>query len=68
MKNLSATWPACAPRTTDMKAHGGWRIEGGPGHWRWIAPAKPPSAGAIARTRKVAAAKTMARRNNPLRT
>ena len=32
----------------DMKTHGGWRLRGGPGHWGWIPPAQPPSAGRIA--------------------
>jgi hypothetical protein len=50
-----------------LKTHGGWRIEGGPGHWRWIAPAKPPGAGFIKRASKVAAAKAKARRDKPLR-
>jgi hypothetical protein len=46
----------------DMKTHGGWRLSGGPGHWRWIPPRNPPSAGRIARSRKVAAAKAQARK------
>jgi hypothetical protein len=46
----------------DMKTHGGWRLSGGPGHWRWIPPRNPPSAGRIARSRKVAAAKAKARK------
>jgi hypothetical protein len=52
-----------------LKTHGGWRIEGGPGHWRWIAPKNPPSAGFIKRASKVAAAKGQARRarDKPLR-
>ena len=50
-----------------MKTSGGWRIEGGPGHWRWIAPQNPPSAGFITRASKVAAAKAKARRDKPLR-
>jgi len=39
-----------------------WRLalEGGPGHWRWVGPADPPSAGRIARNRKVATAKAKA--------
>ena len=35
-------------------------MEGGPGRWRWIAPAHPKSAGYIARARKLAAAKAKA--------
>jgi len=45
------------PAHHDMKTHGGWKITGKPGKWMWIPPARPPSAGAIARTRRVAAAK-----------
>jgi hypothetical protein len=56
-------------RHHNMKTHGGWRIEGGPGRWRWIAPKNPPSAGFIKRAGKVAAAKGKARRtrDKPLR-
>ena len=25
-----------------LKTHSGYRIEGGPGHWRWIAPERAP--------------------------
>jgi hypothetical protein len=58
------------PAHHDMKTHGGWKITGGPGHWHWIAPPKPPDAGAIARTKKVAVAKAKGRaqRNGPQRT
>jgi hypothetical protein len=49
------------PQCHDMKTHGGWRLEGKPGSWRWIAPAHPKSAGSIARARKLAAAKSKAR-------
>jgi hypothetical protein len=57
------------PEHHDLKTHGGWRIEGGPGRWRWIAPENPPSAGFIKRAGKVAAAKAKARRarDKPLR-
>jgi hypothetical protein len=48
------------PEHHDLKTYGGWRLEGGPGHWRWIAPAHPKSAGYIARARKLAAAKAAA--------
>ena len=53
-----------------LKTHGGWRIEGKPGAWKWVAPDRPKSAGAISRARKVAAAKAKAtrERNNPRRT
>lgn len=56
------------PEHHDLKTYGGWRLEGGPGHWKWIAPAHPKSAGAIARARQLAAAKGKARRNGPLQT
>ena len=45
------------PEHHALKTYGGWRIEGGPGTWKWIAPADPKSAGFIARARKLAAAK-----------
>ena len=54
------------PEHHDLKTHGGYRLEGGPGHWKWIAPLHPKSAGAIARAKKVAVAK--ANRNKPRRT
>jgi hypothetical protein len=50
----------------DMKTNGGWRIMGRPGNWRWVPPEKPPSAGRIARTRRLTA--TKAKRNLPRRT
>jgi hypothetical protein len=58
------------PEHHALKTHGGWRIEGKPGAWKWIAPARPKSAGAISRARKVAAAKAKAtrERNKPRRT
>jgi len=40
-----------------LKTDGGWRLEGGPGNWQWVAPAKPPTAQQMARARKVAVAK-----------
>ncbi len=46
----------CGPHHA-MKTHGGWRLGGGPGEWTWTPPARVPSAGAIARARKVAAAR-----------
>jgi hypothetical protein len=54
------------PAHHDMKTNGGWRIMGRPGHWRWVPPEKPPTAGRIARTRRLTAAK--AKRNLPRRT
>jgi hypothetical protein len=58
------------PEHHALKTYGGWRLEGGPGHWKWIAPAHPKSAGFIARARQLAAAKAKAKanRNNPRRT
>jgi hypothetical protein len=58
------------PEHHALKTHGGWRLEGKPGNFRWIAPAHPKSAGAISRARKVAAAKGKATkdRNKPRRT
>ena len=56
LDNLARLCPECHRLKTD----GGWRLEGRPGAWRWVAPAKPPSAGQMARTRKVAVAKAKA--------
>jgi len=56
------------PEHHALKTYGGWRLEGGPGHWDWIAPAHPKSAQFIARARQLAAAKAKAKRNNPRRT
>jgi hypothetical protein len=53
------------PEHHDLKTFGGFRLEGGPGRWKWIAPAHPKSAWYIARAREMAAAKAKARRNNP---
>jgi hypothetical protein len=50
------------PEHHALKTYGGWRLEGSPGHWKWIAPAHPKSATYIARARKLAAAKAEARR------
>jgi hypothetical protein len=59
------------PQCHDLKTYGGWRLEGAPGAWKWIAPAHPKSAGYIARARRLAAAKGRARaarqRNFPRR-
>ena len=48
------------PAHHDMKTNGGWRIIGRVGHWKWVAPVKPPSAGRIARTRRLAAVRAKA--------
>jgi hypothetical protein len=45
------------PGHHDMKTNGGWRIVGGPGRWRWLPPEKPPTAGRITRTRRLAVAR-----------
>ena len=55
------------PEYHRLKTDGGWRLEGRPGAWEWVAPAKPQSAQQIARARKVAVAKakgTRARRSS----
>jgi hypothetical protein len=49
------------PQCHDLKTHGGWRLEGKPGAWKWVAPAHPKSAHYIARARRLAAAKGRAR-------
>jgi hypothetical protein len=56
LDNLVRLCPECHRLKTD----GGWRLEGRPGAWKWVAPAKPPSAQQMARTRKVAVAKRKA--------
>ncbi len=60
------------PAHHKLKTDGGWRLEGRPGAWEWVAPPKPPSAGQMARARKVAVAKGKAfvakDRNGPRRT
>ncbi len=53
------------PEHHDLKTYGGWRLEGGPGHWRWIAPAHPKSARYIAGARKLAAAKAAVKLSPP---
>jgi hypothetical protein len=49
------------PEHHHLKTHGGWRLEGKPGAWKWVAPAHPKSAHYIARARRLAAAKGRAR-------
>jgi hypothetical protein len=49
----------------DLKTYGGWRLEGEPGTFRWIAPAHPKSAQEIARARKKAAVRSQAKQNHP---
>ncbi|MGO9335350.1 MAG: HNH endonuclease signature motif containing protein [Acidimicrobiales bacterium] len=48
------------PEHHAMKTHGGWKIQRKAGHWKWLQPDKAPSAGRIARTRRVSAAKAKA--------
>ena len=68
LDNLVRLCPSCHKLKTD----GGWRLEGRPGAWKWVAPAKPPSARQMDRARKVAVAKGKAfvrkDRNRPRRT
>ena len=45
------------PEHHALKTFGGWRLEGRPGNFTWVAPAHPKSADAISRARKVATAK-----------
>ncbi len=45
-----------------MKTDGGWAITGEPGQRKWMPPRNPPTAGRIARTRKLAVAKARANR------
>jgi hypothetical protein len=52
----------------DLKTYGGFRLEGGPGAWKWITPAHPKSALYITRARRLEAARAKARRNDPQRT
>jgi HNH endonuclease len=56
LNNLVRLCPACH----DLKTYGGWKLTGGPGHWGWVAPKNPPSAGYIARKRKLAATQAQA--------
>jgi hypothetical protein len=49
----------------DLKTYGGWRLKGEPGAWEWTPPEKPPSAGFIARARRLAAIKAKAARAGP---
>jgi len=58
LDNLVRLCPQCHA----LKTYGGWRLEGEPGAWKWIAPAHPKSAHYIARARKLAAAKGQAAR------
>jgi len=57
LDNLVRLCPACHRLKTD----GGWRLQGRPGAWEWVAPANAPSAQQMARARKVAVAKAKAK-------
>jgi hypothetical protein len=63
MANLARLCPGCH----NLKTNGGWKLGGGPGHWTWDPPTKPPSAGRINRQRKLTVAKARAKRDKPLR-
>ncbi len=67
LDNLVRLCPQCHA----LKTYGGWRLEGEPGAWKWIAPVRPKSARHITRARRLAAAKGQARaarqRNFPRR-
>jgi hypothetical protein len=63
MANLARLCPACH----NLKTNGGWKLGGGPGHWTWDPPARPPSAGRINRQRKLTVARAKAKRDKPLR-
>jgi hypothetical protein len=56
LDNLVRLCPECHRLKTD----GGWRLQGRPGAWEWVAPANAPSAQQMARARKVAVAKAKA--------
>ncbi len=58
LDNLVRLCPDCHA----LKTFGGWRLQGKPGRWKWIAPAHPKSAQYITRARKLAAAKASAQR------
>ena len=61
LDNLVRLCPDCHA----LKTFGGWRLEGKPGGWKWIAPAHPKSASFIAKARKLAAAKAKAKAKGP---
>jgi hypothetical protein len=49
------------PEHHALKTYGKWKLGGSAGKWTWTPPAHPPSAGAIARARRVASAKAQGR-------
>jgi len=55
------------PKHHDMKTYGGWTlIRQKDGSWLWQAPKNPPSAGAIARAKKLAVAQAKGRQQHNL--
>ncbi len=49
------------PEHHDMKTHGGWRLVREKNRWQWLPPDHPPSAGRIARSRRLAAIRNQRR-------
>jgi hypothetical protein len=49
------------PEHHDMKTHGGWKLVRAEDRWRWLPPKHPPSAGRIARARRLAAVRNQRR-------
>ena len=49
------------PEHHDMKTHGGWKLVRTKDGWRWRPPENPPSAGRIARERRLAAVRNQRR-------
>jgi hypothetical protein len=49
------------PEHHDMKTHGGWKLVRSKDRWRWLPPDDPPSAGRIARARRLAAIRNQRR-------
>ncbi len=56
------------PSHHDLKTHGGWKLEANRANGSGCRPHNPPSAGAISRARRLAAAKATAKINRPRRT
>jgi hypothetical protein len=49
------------PEHHDMKTHGGWKLVRAEDRWRWLPPEHPPSAGRVARARRLAAVRSQRR-------
>jgi hypothetical protein len=43
------------PEHHDMKTHGGWKLVRAKNRWQWLPPPEPPTAGRIARERRLTA-------------